>query len=150
MNFSLVIDPAKDDIEEIRGHLIKYNDANLNGEKEEPVAIFVTGDDGNKIAGITAELWGQWLIVKLLWVSEAHRAEALGKTLLTQLEAFAVSRGCTKALVDTFSFQARPFYEIQGYVCQWTLDDYPTSTKLHFLVKDLVNGAQLDAAHLRS
>ncbi|KXF80751.1 GNAT family N-acetyltransferase [Enterovibrio coralii] len=137
MKFSLTTEPTTADIEEIRAHLIRFNDEKLNGVQEEPAAIFVTDDDGNKVAGITAEIWGKWLLIKLLWVNDTYRSHQLGKTLLVQMENHAMSKGCQKSLVETFSFQARSFYEKQGYVCQLTLDDYPVSTATHFLVKQL-------------
>jgi hypothetical protein len=34
---------------------------------------------------------------------------------MKRAELYAVERGCTDALLDTFSFQARPFYEKLGY-----------------------------------
>lgn len=34
---------------------------------------------------------------------------------MKRAELYAVERGCTNAFLDTFSFQARPFYEKLGY-----------------------------------
>ena len=51
-------------------------------------------------------------------------------------EEEAKRMGCLHALVDTFSFQARPFYEKQGYRLQMTLDDFPMKgMQRHYLSK---------------
>jgi len=47
------------------------------------------------------------------------------------------ARGCTRAHLDTFSYQARPFYERQGWRVFATLDDYPEGHQRFFLRKDL-------------
>ena len=52
---------------------------------------------------------------------------------MTQAEAQA--RGCFGAWVDTFSFQARPFYEKQGYTVFGTIADQPPGHARHFLFK---------------
>ena len=51
-----------------------------------------------------------------------------------------VEKSCNlvSALVDTFSFQARPFYEKHGYECQMVLDNYPVDTSIAYLTKSLV------------
>jgi GNAT superfamily N-acetyltransferase len=45
-------------------------------------------------------------------------------------------RGCTAVWLDTFEFQARPFYEKLGYSNFGTLD-YPAGFKRFFLQKAL-------------
>lgn len=53
-----------------------------------------------------------------LTIEDAPRAEdvaALAEGLILALEQAARERGCTHAHLDTFSFQARPFYEKLGY-----------------------------------
>jgi ribosomal protein S18 acetylase RimI-like enzyme len=43
------------------------------------------------------------------------RRRGVGRELMAQAEARAVERGCHAAWLDTFSFQARSFYEKLGY-----------------------------------
>jgi hypothetical protein len=50
-------------------------------------------------------------------------------------EAEARSRGCVGSYLDTFSFQARPFYEKQGYSLFATIADYPPPHSRFFLSK---------------
>ncbi|EKA1352318.1 N-acetyltransferase, partial [Salmonella enterica] len=45
-------------------------------------------------------------------------------------------KGCVHGLVDTFSFQALPFYEKQGYILQMSLPDFPkVGSQRHYLIK---------------
>jgi peptidoglycan hydrolase-like protein with peptidoglycan-binding domain len=43
------------------------------------------------------------------------RGHGFGRELMKRAELYAVERGCTDAFLDTFSFQARPFYEKLGH-----------------------------------
>ncbi len=63
--------------------------------------------------------------------------QKIASRLLAEIEDYAISRGCLHAHVDTFSFQAKPFYEKQGYQCQLTLGNYPVTTAMHILTKQL-------------
>jgi hypothetical protein len=58
--------------------------------------------------------------------------------VLLQAEQEAITRGCRGAWLDTFSFQARGFYERLGYAVFGTLDDYPPGQNRIFLHKVLV------------
>jgi len=79
-----------------------------------------------------------WLQVSLVWLDEPRRRAGLGSRLLAALEAAAIERGCTQAHLDTFSYQARPFYERHGYRVFATLEDYPTGQQRFFMRKSLV------------
>ncbi|MCG7499670.1 GNAT family N-acetyltransferase [Vibrio sp. Of7-15] len=137
MDFVIKENPEEKEIEEVRAGLIEHNSPFLSGVEEQEVACFLYHDDGAKIGGITGRIWGSWLLIKFLWVDANHKNSGLGSILLSKFEQYAVEKGCTSALVDTFSFQARPFYEKQGYQCQMTLNDYPVKDQLHFLTKQL-------------
>jgi len=56
---------------------------------------------------------------------------------MATLEQAARQRGCQYAHLDTFSFQARPFYEDLGYTVFGTLDDYPPGHQRFFMQKAL-------------
>ena len=71
-----------------------------------------------------AETVGYWMYIKMLWVDETLRGKDVGTQLIREAEEEAKARGCRYSLVDTFSFQARPFYERMGYSMQMALEDY--------------------------
>ena len=50
-------------------------------------------------------------------------------------ESHARTRGCVGAYLDTFEYQARPFYETLGYTLFGTLDGYPPGYRQYHLAK---------------
>lgn len=73
----------------------------------------------------------------ILWVAPGFRRRGLGARLLAAIESAALDRGCTRAHLDTFSYQAKPFYERHGYAVFAVLDDYPPGHERIFLRKTL-------------
>jgi GNAT superfamily N-acetyltransferase len=93
---------------------------------------------GQLIAGLTAiTVWG-WLHVKELWVAETARGSDIGTRLMSAAECEARNRGCHHSLLDTFDFQARPFYEKLGYTVFGELADFPRGHCRYFMRKDLL------------
>jgi hypothetical protein len=58
-------------------------------------------------------------------------------SLLLQAEAEAATRGCHRAWLGTFSFQARPLYESLGCECFGEIGDYPRGASRFFMKKAL-------------
>jgi len=102
-----------------------------------PIGVFARDDRGTVVGGIVAMVNWQWLSINLVWIEEALRGTGLGHRLLEKIEEVGRQNGCTRAHLDTFSYQARPFYERHGYELFATLDEYPAGHKRFFLRKDL-------------
>jgi GNAT superfamily N-acetyltransferase len=102
-----------------------------------PVNFVLRSERGDVIGGILGQLWGGWLHVTFLWVAEAARGQGYGGRLVQAAEAYARARGAVGATLETFSFQARPFYEQLGYEVFATLDGYPPGHAKFFLRKAL-------------
>ena len=106
--------------------------------KPEGIALVLRDDDGTIVGGVLGETdWG-WLRIAILAVDERLRGQDWGTRLMDEAERIAVARGCHHAWVDTFSFQARPFYERLGYRVFGELADYPKGETRYFLAKPLV------------
>ncbi|WP_285129184.1 GNAT family N-acetyltransferase [Leclercia adecarboxylata] len=102
------------------------------------IAVYARDEGGKMRGGLIGNRQGVWLNIKYLWVSEEIRGSGLGGQLMQAAEEEAKRQGCQHALVDTFSFQARPFYEKQGYELTMTLDDFPyPGIQRHYLSKAL-------------
>lgn len=110
-----------------------------NIELGKSIRIFLQDKDDKTVGGITADLFGGWAYISLLWVDENYRNQGFGSELVNRLELEAVKLGCKYAHLDTYSFEARPFYERAGYVVFAKLDDYPEGCCKYFLKKVLVN-----------
>lgn len=135
MNFEIDNSPAESDIRYIFDELIRFNRNFIEMDTRIPLAIWCKDDDGNTIGGITGSTFGKWLEIKYLWVEQTQRGNHIGTELLKKIEAVGESRGCCHVLVDTYDFQARPFYEKYGFKRVLTLDEYPLKGKRHYLVK---------------
>jgi GNAT superfamily N-acetyltransferase len=139
MSFTLELSDAADDAVRmaIAKPLIAYNAAQTGISDYRPLAVVVRDDAGEVIGG----LWGRtvygWLYVELLVVPEALRGRDVGTALMDRAEEEAVTRGCRAAWLDTFSFQARGFYEKRGYRCFGELHDYPPGFSRLFMAKNL-------------
>ncbi|MBB6116838.1 GNAT superfamily N-acetyltransferase [Rahnella inusitata] len=139
--------PTESDLEEIKSALRNFNRNFIPQSKFRALGIFVEDEKGNKQAGIVAETVGNWMYIQMLWVDESLRGKDVGTQLITEAEEEAKARGCRYSLVDTFSFQARPFYERMGYHMQMALEDYiadsrapddaPSTHTRFFLTKSL-------------
>ena len=116
--------PTESDLEEIKTALRDFNRTFIPKPTFRELGIFVEDENGKKLAGIVAETVGYWMYIKMLWVDETLRGKDVGTQLIREAEEEAKARGCRYSLVDTFSFQARPFYERMGYSMQMALEDY--------------------------
>jgi GNAT superfamily N-acetyltransferase len=114
-----------------------YNFAVTGMPEYFPANFVLRSERGEVLGGLLAVIWARWLRVGRLWVSEIARRQGHGSRLLEAAEAFARERGCIGVCLDTFSFQARPFYERHGYVVFATQEDNPPGHARHFLEKRL-------------
>ena len=93
----------------------------------------------NAAGGMEGGLWGvtmyDWLFVELLFVPPGLRGGALGREVMARAEEEARSRGCIGAWLDTFSFQARGFYEKLGYRLTGTIADHPRGGARYIMSK---------------
>jgi len=77
-----------------------------------PVNFVLRGGRGDVLGGVLGLLWGGWLQV-----------------------TYARSRGALGATLETYSFQARPFYERLGYEVFSALEGHPPGHVKFFLRK---------------
>ena len=116
--------------------LLAFNEAWIGPSNEQPVR-FVARDELGVVGGLLGHTRWSWLYVAKLWVDERGRGQGIGTQLLTAAEELARTRGCTDASLDTFEYQARPFYEKLGYELFGTLDGYPPGFRQFYLRKRL-------------
>jgi GNAT superfamily N-acetyltransferase len=104
----------------------------------QPLAAVLRDGGGALVGGAYGNVNWTWLSIGLVWVAEPLRRGGYGRQVISALEDAARARGCRHAHLDTFSYQARPFYERLGYELFATLDDYPPGHQRYFLKKRLL------------
>lgn len=107
-----------------------------------PLGVAARDAAGALLGGIVGHtVWAAtgegWLYVELLWVADAHRGTGLGTRLLAAAEAEAARRGCRRAYLSTFDFQARPFYERHGYRVLAAQEHFPPGSRRYWLQRTL-------------
>ena len=117
--------------------LDNYNIAATGTPNYFPVNFVLRGEHGDVLGGALGQVWGGWLQVFYLWVAEAVRGQGHASRLMDAAEDYAKMRGCVGALLDTHSFQARPFYERRGYEVFGALENCPVGHARFFLQKRL-------------
>ncbi len=126
-----------EDIDAVKAGLLAFNEAHVGPANTQAVNLIVRDGDGMVVGGLIGGWrWG-WLYVDKLWVREDLRGQGIGSRLLRQAEDEARAAGCVAAALDTFAFQARPFYEKLGYTVWAELPDYPPGFGMYFLRKPL-------------
>jgi ribosomal protein S18 acetylase RimI-like enzyme len=109
-----------------------------------PLTLALRAPDGTLVGGLYgATMWG-WLLVDGLWVAEALRGRGQGQRLLLAAEEAARARGCRGAWLGTFDFQARAFYERQGYRVFGEIPEFPAGHS-HYELRKLFGAAPANA-----
>ena len=99
----------------------QHNSSEGHPDDWRPLSVFAHAEPrwlwrrGRLIAGLNGgSAWG-WLYISHLWVEAQSRHLGLGAALIAEAEVRARARGMAGAHLTTTSFQARGFYEKQGY-----------------------------------
>jgi len=121
----------------ISENVIGFNYAKTGLSAWHAANFFLRNGRGEWLGGLTGYIWGGWLHVNLLWVTETLRGQGHGSRLMDTVEAFAVARGARAATLETHSFQAPDFYTKRGYEVFGRLEDYPPGHAKLFLRKRL-------------
>jgi GNAT superfamily N-acetyltransferase len=134
LEFQISDRPTTEETETVFRHLIGFNEAQTGPASARELAVF--SRRGTEIvAGLLGFTHWNWFHIRYLWVAESLRHQGLGRRLVLAAEQEARRRGCEHAHLDTFSFQAVPFYECLGYSIFGRLEDYPAGHSRIFLQK---------------
>jgi len=129
-------DPA---LETISRLLSEFNERSSGRASDyRPLTIVLSDPDTQETAGgLVGWTSLSYLHVNLLYLPDTLRGAGLGSQMMALAEEEARRRGCHGVWLDTFSFQAREFYERLGYSLFGTIEDHPPGHSRHFLKKDL-------------
>jgi GNAT superfamily N-acetyltransferase len=129
--------PSDADMRALGDKLNAYNEAHAGPLNFERVFFSVRDAEGSLVGGLLGATYWGWLFVSVLFVDEALRGTGLGGELLARAETLALERGVTYAFLDTFSFQAEPFYAARGYAVFGSLGGFPAGHRRMWMSKTL-------------
>ena len=129
---------------EIHEQIKAFNDATSPAHRQarkpgsiQPLHVLVRDEEGRLRGGLIADTYWDWLDLEDFWLEAALRGNGLGARVLRAAEEEAIERGCKNAKLETFSFQARGFYEKFGYRVVGRLDGYPPGQSFYWMSKEL-------------
>lgn len=133
------LDPTDADVSPIDHGLHSYNQRAADLAAIHRFACYARSREGTLVGGALARWWGTACELQQIWVDEALRRRGIGASLMQQVEATAIERGCRLLYLDTFSFQAPEFYYRLGYETACRLEGFPDGGSKFILRKALVN-----------
>jgi GNAT superfamily N-acetyltransferase len=110
-------EPTAEESGQILKLLLDFNRLHTAHLIERPdVGILLRDPDTFEIiGGLYAADEYNWLLIKYLVVPEAIRGQGFGTRLMAEAERIARERYCVGIFLDTFDFQAKPFYLRLGF-----------------------------------
>lgn len=132
-----VEDARPHDAREIADRLVAFNRKMAGRPDPQPYVVTLRDERGALRGGIEAILHWDVVFIDTFWVDEDLRERDLGSQLIAAAEAEAKRRGANIAYLDTFSWQARPFYEKQGYEVFGELPYAEGKHRRYFMMKRL-------------
>ena len=100
-----------------------------------PANHLIRDDTDHICGGILAYVWARWLHVDILWLRDDVRRMGWGTKLLESAHTIGREKGAEAAWLDTFSWQARGFYERFGYEAVFEVLDLPPGHSRIFMRK---------------
>jgi GNAT superfamily N-acetyltransferase len=108
-------DPSEEETDLIFNGLVEFNESRVGDARFKEFGILASGESEATIAGLLGHTLWNGFFISALWVAEAVRRKGIGQQLLARAEKLAIQNGCDHIHLDTFDFQARDFYEKNGF-----------------------------------
>lgn len=133
---------TREDQDRILRGLMEHNCTAFEGRTLETMVVDLSrkavDENGTLIGGVVARqyLW-ECAYVDILWVDKDRRGNGLGTRLLREVEQEAAANGARLIHLDTFDFQAKEFYEKQGYQVFGALENCTEGHVRYYMKKEL-------------
>jgi GNAT superfamily N-acetyltransferase len=128
-------EPSLADEQLLRDRLGRWNIGVTGHRDYAPANFFLRDNPGAIRGGVLAYVWGRVLHVDVLWVDEDLRAGGWGTKLLEAAHETGRNHGAGAAYLDTFDWQARPFYERFGYKVVAEVSGVPAAHSRYYMLK---------------
>ena len=132
--------PAPPDAAVLLAGLLDGNRPHLGEPDHRPLSVMLR-QGGELVGGLVGETGRRVFYIDMLWLAPAWRRGGRGAQILRAAEDEAIRRGCRTAWLDTYDFQARPFYERHGYAVFGEIDGLPGGHRRWFMKKALPSSA---------
>ena len=131
--------PHADDARIVNQGLLEFNRAVIGDANEVQLAVFVREGSGRVIGGLLGHVRWRWVYVAKFWLPDELRGQGVGTRVMAAVEDYARRHDCLGIYLDTFEYQALPFYEKLGYVQFGVLEGYPPGYRQFHLRKTIRN-----------
>ena len=135
ITITLETSPNKADEQVVLDGLRAFNVGFIGDPNERAVDVFVRDASGRVLGGMVGFIKWRWLYVAKLWLPDSLRGRDLGTTIMRRAEEHAWAEDCLGVFLDTFEYQALPFYQKLGYELFGTLDGFPPGYRQFYLKK---------------
>src|SRR4051794_7653473 len=108
-----------------------------SGGEEDEFAIFLRGNEGEIVGGISCLVLGGCCELQAMWVDDSLRARGLARDLEGHAEAEARGRGCALTMLYAYDALTHGFYDRLGYRTVGVLEDCLAGGALRWYAKDL-------------
>jgi len=117
--------------------LHRFNLASAPLDQVRPLRVIVTAADGARLGGAVGRTWGECCELQQIAVDPSARSRGVGSAVMAAFEAESRARGCRLVYLETFSFQAAPFYERLGYKRTHSTEGFAPGIVKHLYEKRL-------------
>lgn len=120
--------------------LLRFNQQAVGDAEGSPFALTITHPGSDEVLGglWALSLWRSFYI-GLVVAPEGARGQGLGREMMARAETEARARGCRSMWLDTYAFQARPFYEQLGFELFGQIDGPAPMFPRYFMQKPLTD-----------
>ena len=137
MEYSIQDDMTQGEADYVMRKLVEFADQFTEPRNYREFGVVLRDSEGNAVGGITGNTIWDWLQISVLWLPNNMRGQGFGHQLLERAEELARALGCKFAMLNTFEFEARGFYESHGYTVRSQIDDFPAGHTQYLLAKEL-------------
>lgn len=132
------LDPTTADVDAVLAALVASEKLAGRDAGYQPYSVLLSDQpDGPVTGGLYGYQIFEWLFIQYVAVPPGLQGHGIGQELMARAEAWARGRGLAGLWLDTFAFQAKPFYEKLGFSVFGSIDEHPRGSSRFFLQKRL-------------